>query len=180
MIGDPFKKVSKTIHYLRAAFIIFALATIPVFAQTSPTATLRGTVTLGDSDKPIHNVLITILQLKRTVGTNEQGQYEFNNVPPGRYDILAHLDRVPDIVQRIDIAPGAPASLDFKVQLSGLQEQVTVTATGSAQSLSSSIQSVEVIGSVDLAKKSPVSLAKRLTVSSEYRNAASVPVQQGP
>lgn len=162
MIRDPFKKASKKAQYLRAAFISFALLTIPVFGQTGPAATLRGTVTLGDSDKPIHNVLITILQLKRTVGTNEQGQYEFQNVPPGRYDILAHLDRVPDIVQRIDVAPGIPASLDFQVQLSGLQEQVTVTATGTAQSLSSSIQSVEVIGSVDLAKKSPVSLGEAL------------------
>ena len=57
-----------------------------------PTATLKGTITLGGSGQPIHNVLVTILQLKRTVGTNEQGQYELQNVPAGRYDIVAHND----------------------------------------------------------------------------------------
>ena len=48
------------------------------------------------------------------------------------------------------------------MQLGGLQEQVTVTATGNEQAVSSSIQSVEVIGSIDLAKKSPVSLGESL------------------
>ena len=60
---------------------------------------LRGTVTLGDSGKPVHNVLITILQLKRTVDTDDDGKYEFQNVPAGKYDVVAHLDRVPDIVR---------------------------------------------------------------------------------
>jgi iron complex outermembrane receptor protein len=39
---------------------------------------------------------------------------------------------------------------------------VTITATGTEQAISSSIQSVEVLGSVDLAKKSPVSLGEAL------------------
>jgi iron complex outermembrane receptor protein len=106
--------------------------------------------------------LVTILQLKRTVGTNEQGQYEFQNVPTGRYNVVAHLDRVPDVVRTVELTAGTTATLDFQVQLGGLEEQVTVTATGSEQAVSSSIQSVEVIGSVDLAKKSPVSLGEAL------------------
>lgn len=123
--------------------------------------TISGTVTLGDTNKPIHNVLVTILQLKRTVGTDDDGKYQFTDVPPGHYDILAHLDRVPDTVQSVDLT-GASATLDFQIQLSAVREQVTVTATGNEQSLSNSIQSVEVIGSVDLAKKSPVSLGESL------------------
>jgi iron complex outermembrane recepter protein len=161
------------IHFDRQAFsraarlsFVFGLIasfSLSAFAQTSPsTGTLRGTVTLGDSGKPIHNVLITVLQLKRTVGTDESGNYEIPNLPPGRYEVLAHLDRVPDMVQSIEIKAGEAGALDFQVQLSGLQEQVTVTASGSEQSISSSIQSVEVIGSVDLAKKSPVSLGEAL------------------
>ena len=132
------------------ALTLITLLGVSIQAQTASTATgtLRGTVTLGDSGKPIHNVLITVLQLKRTVGTDDSGNYEFQNLPPGKYEVLAHLDRVPDIVQTVQVTPGASASLDFQVQLGGLQEQVTVTATGTEQSISSSIQSVEVIGSV--------------------------------
>lgn len=153
-------QVSSATFRFPLLFVLILLFGLPVTGQTR--ATLRGTVTLGDSGKPIHNVLITVLQLKRTVGTDEQGNYEFPNLPLGRYDVLAHLDRVPDIVQSIDVSAGGTTTLNFQVQLSGLQEQVTVTATGTEQPVSSSIQSVEVIGSVDLAKKSPVSLGEAL------------------
>ena len=144
------------------AFFVLALASLPTLAQTTAGATLRGTVTLGDTDKPVHHVLITILQLKRSTDTDESGKYEFRDVPPGRYDILAHLDRVPDVVQSVELAAGAAATLDFKIELSGLREQVNITATGTEQALSSSIQSVDVLGSVELAKRSPVSLGEAL------------------
>ena len=143
-----------------AVFALLALLSSPVFAQSN--ATLRGTVTLGESGEPVHNTLITILQLKRTVGTDENGSYEFPAVPPGRYDVLAHLDRVPDTIKSVELSAGGVVTLDFRIQLSGIAEQVTVTATGTEQSVSSSIQSVEVIGSIDLAKRSPVSLGEAL------------------
>jgi iron complex outermembrane recepter protein len=145
------------------ALIVLTMASLPVLAQQAvTTASLRGTVTLGDSDKPVHNVLITVLQLKRTIDTDDNGKYEFTDLPPGKYDVVAHLDRVPDVVQSVELTAGAEATLDFQIHLSGLTEQVTVTATGTEQALSSSIQSVEVLGSVDLAKKSPVSLGEAL------------------
>lgn len=146
-------------YTLKVLFVSLLLAS-PAIAQSG--ATLRGVATLGDSGKPIHNVLITVLQLKRTVSTDDEGQYEFTGLPPGRYDVLAHLDRVPDIVRTVELTAGKTETLDFEVQLSNLTEQVTVTATGTEQALSSSIQAVEVIGSVDLAKKSPVSLGESL------------------
>ena len=143
--------------------IFIILLTFTAFGQSTPagTGTLRGTVTLGDSGKPIHNAIITILQLKRSVDTNNNGQYEFKNLPPGKYDVVAHLDRVPDIVRTADLTNGE-VTIDFKFELTGVREEVTVTATGTEQALSSSIQSVDVLGSIELAKKSPVSLGEAL------------------
>lgn len=160
ILGFPKLNAKKiAIHSIFLCALFSGLMTIAV-AQTG--ATLRGKVTLSSSGKPIHNVLITILQLRRTVDTDEDGVYEFQNVPPGRYDVLAHLDRVPDVVQSVTLTAGTATTLDFQIELSSVQEQVTVTATGAQQSISSSIQSVDVIGSVDLAKKSPVSLGEAL------------------
>ena len=139
--------------------VFLMIFSFPIYGQTN--GTVRGTVTLSDSGKPIHNVLVTILQLKRTVNTDENGAYEFQGVPPGRYDVVAHLDRVPDSVKSLTVVPG-DTTLDFQIELSGVREEVTITATGSGQAISSSIQSVDVIGSVDLAKKSPVSLGEAL------------------
>jgi iron complex outermembrane recepter protein len=146
------------------SFIIAGFLSLHVQAQTATTTgtgTLRGTVTLGGTGKPIHNALITILQLKRTVDTDDEGKYEIQGVPPGRYDIVAHLDRVPDIVRTTDLTTGEN-TVDFQFELTGVREEVTVTATGSEQAVSSSIQSVEVLGSIELAKKSPVSLGEAL------------------
>ena len=142
-------------------FIVLALLNSIALAQSSGTATLRGTVTLVAGGKPVHNVMITVLQLKRTVTTDDNGQYEFTDLPRGKYDVVAQLDRVPDVVRSADLTSGA-ATLDFQIELSSLREEVTITATGNEQSVSTSIQSVEVLGSIDLAKKSPVSLGEAL------------------
>lgn len=142
-------------------FLAFAVAlSPPVLGQAN--GVIKGTITLGDSGKPIHNVLMTMVQLRRTTSSNEKGEYEFQGVPPGRYDVVAHLDRVPDVVLSADLTQTREITLDFQMILTGLSEQVTITATGTEQSVSSSIQSVDVIGSVELAKKSPVSLGESL------------------
>jgi len=160
------RKINISSAHLRIvlAFVFVSLFSLHALGQTAATpgtGTLRGTVTLGGSGKPIHNALITILQLKRTVGTDSAGNYEIQGVPPGRYDIVAHLDRVPDIVRSTDVK-GGENTVDFQFELTGVREEVTVTATGSEQAVSSSIQSVEVLGSIELAKKSPVSLGEAL------------------
>ena len=142
------------------AFIFVCLISLPALGQSN--VTLRGTVTLGENGQGVHNVLITILQLKRTVNTDESGKYEFQGLPRGRYDVVAHLDRVPDIVRTVDLTTTGEATVDFQIALSGVREEVTVTATGTEQAVSSSIQSVDVLGSVELAKKSPVSLGEAL------------------
>jgi iron complex outermembrane recepter protein len=143
-------------------FLILALVGLPAFAQSPPTATLRGTVTLATTGKPVHNVMITVLQLKRTVTTDDDGHYEFTDLPPGKYNVVAQLDRVPDVVHSTELARGASGTLDFQIELTSLKEEVTITATGTEQAVSTSIQSVEVLGSVELAKKSPVSLGEAL------------------
>lgn len=160
MVNNCLRKYRLAAVHVIAPFVFGFLCTLPALGQGN--ATLKGTVTLGENGKPIHNVLVTILQLKKTVGTDENGHFVFENLPAGRYDVVAHLDRVPDIIKNVELAAGASTTLDFQVQLGGLQEQVTVTATGTEQAVSNSIQSVEVIGSIDLAKKNPVSLGEAL------------------
>ncbi len=142
-------------------FLVFGLANLTALAQSSGTATLKGTVTLGTTGKPVHNVMITVLQLKRTVTTDDDGHYEFTNLPYGKYDIVAQLDRVPDVVRNANLTSG-DATVDFQIELTSLREEVTITATGNEQAVSTSIQSVEVLGSIELAKKSPVSLGEAL------------------
>src|SRR4030095_4943180 len=137
------------------------LCSLSVSGMAQATAKLSGTVTLGDNGNPVHGVRVTIIQLRRSVITGDDGKYEFQDVPQGKYDVTAHLEGTPDVVQRVDVGGGATTA-DFAIKLSALREQVTVTATGSEETTFSSIQSVTIIGSLDLAKKNPVSLGEAL------------------
>lgn len=122
---------------------------------------IKGQVTLKDKEIPVHNVRVTIIQLKRAVETDEEGRYEFQNVPPGKYDVTAHLDLAPDVVQTVEVGAGVTTA-DFQIRLTAVRESVTVTATGSEETTFNSIQSVTVIGSLELAKKNPISLGEAL------------------
>jgi iron complex outermembrane recepter protein len=142
--------------------LLACVCSLSVSALAQSNSTLRGTITLGDTGKPVHNVRVSISQLKRSVETNDDGTYEFQNLPAGRYDVTAHLDFAPDVVKTIQVGAGESATADFKIELSSVREQVTVTATGSEETTFNSIQSVTVVGSQELAKKNPVSLGEAL------------------
>ena len=148
------------------AFVLFILSTCgtqaTASAQQTSSTTLSGTVTLGDTGKPVHGASVTILQLRRSVVTDDNGKYEFQNVPPGNFDVAAHLDRANDVVQRVVVPGSGSITQNFQIELSGVRETVTVTATGTEESVSQSIQSVTVLSSVELAQKNPVSLGEAL------------------
>ena len=100
-------------------------------AQTA--GTIRGTVTLSDNDKPLHNVIVTVVELKRSTETDEAGVFELAGIPPGTYTVLAHLEGFPDTSQRVTVTSGSSATADFELKISGLREEITVTASGSEQ-----------------------------------------------
>jgi iron complex outermembrane recepter protein len=147
-------------HLFALSFCLLCTLFVSGLAQSN--GTLRGTVTIGDTEKPVHNVRVTIIQLRRSVETDEKGAYEFQNVLPGRYDVTAHLDLTPDVVKNVQVTGGGATTADFQIELSAVREQVTITATGSEETTFNSIQSVTVVGSQELAKKNPVSLGEAL------------------
>ncbi|HSB12252.1 MAG TPA: TonB-dependent receptor [Blastocatellia bacterium] len=142
------------------ALILICGFSAPGFTQAN--GSLRGTVTLETSGKPVHNVAVTIIQLKLSTDTDDNGAYEFKNVPPGTYDVVAHLDRVPDVVQTIQVSAGASVTADFQMRLRVVGEQVTVTGSGGEQTSFNSIQSVTSLTAVELAEKNPQSLGEAL------------------
>lgn len=135
-----------------------------VFAQaTSQTSGgLKGKVTLEDQPVPVHNVIIILTQLKLTTLTDEQGAYEFKDVPPGTYNLVARLDRIPDVVQRVEIKSGQTVELDIQLKLSGVREQVTVTASGDAQTALESFQGVTGLDATSLTERATSSLGEAL------------------
>ena len=143
---------------LFSVLIIFSLAAGPTTAIAQALGSLRGVVTLESSGKPVHGVIVTILQLKRSVESNDDGVYEFSGVPAGTYDVVAHLDRVPDVVQSVQVSAGATANADFQMRLRIVGEQVTISASGEGETSFNSIQSVTSLTSGEISEKNTQSL----------------------
>ncbi|HEY8205655.1 MAG TPA: TonB-dependent receptor [Pyrinomonadaceae bacterium] len=125
------------------------------------TGTIRGAVTIQPSGTKARNAIVTITELRRSVATDENGVFEFGDVPTGSYEIIAHLDRVPDVVKTVEIR-GGDQTLDFELTLAPVSERVTVTASGFAESVGSSYQSVNSVSALELAQKNTVSLGEAL------------------
>ena len=140
--------------------LLFILNNVHVFAQTG--GAVRGTITLAEGGTALHNVIVTIVQLRRSVETDDNGAYEFQQVPPGTYTVLAHMEGFPDATQRVTVAAGAPATLDFQMKLTGYREEVTVTATGSEQSTFESFQAVTTLDSIRIGEESHTALGEVL------------------
>jgi iron complex outermembrane receptor protein len=141
---------------------VLFLSGVPAIGFAQATGTLRGTVTLETTGKPIHNVIITISRLNRSTETDDSGVYEFQNVPPGTYEIIAHLDRIPDVVETVSVTAGATTTADIRILLTTRREEVTVTATGAEETSFNSIQSVTSLSSVQIIEKNSQSLGEAL------------------
>lgn len=143
-----------------------SLIAIVAFAATASLAqsggTLQGTVTLQGKGTPLHQVSIRIVQLKRGIETDAKGQYRLSNVPPGRYTVLAHLDRFPDLVENIEIKSGETFQLDFVMSVATVSEEVTVTATGTEESVFESFQSITTLDSAELLAEANPSIGEAL------------------
>jgi iron complex outermembrane recepter protein len=147
------------IRAIHATILILSALLVTVFCQTG--GTVKGVVTLEKNNSPLHNVSITIVQLSLTTETNDKGEYQFLQVPSGKYTMLVHMEGFPDVVRSIDVGDGT-LTLDLQLKLSGVKEEVTITATGREQSTFESFQAVTAIGSTELVEKSHPSIGEVL------------------
>lgn len=143
---------------LFALVVVFVLGAGVAVGLAQSNGTLRGVVTLETSGKPVHGVIVTILQLRRSADTSDDGTYEIQDVPPGTYDVVAHLDRVPDVVQSVQVAGGGTTTADFQLRLRIVGEEVTVSASGEGETSFNSIQSVTSLTSVEISERNTQSL----------------------
>lgn len=139
---------------------LFLAITVSGFGQSS--GTISGTVTSQINSQPVPNASVQITQLQRSVETNEEGKYQFTGIPAGRYTIVTHLDGFADQVQSIVVAANSSATADFSLKINALQAEVTVTASGSEESVFESFQSVNSIGSTRVIEQASTSIGEVL------------------
>ncbi len=161
-----------------AGILFVMLCAASALAQS--TGTVRGVVTLEDTGKPVHNVQVLLLNIGRSAETDDDGRYELRDVPPGKYNVAARLDRVPDVVQAVEVRAGQTVDANFQIRLRLVREQVSVTATGNEETSFNSIQSVTSLNSIEIAEKNALSLGELLENESGIAKRSSGPGSSRP
>ncbi len=140
-------------------FAVLIAAVSHGFAQNS--GKITGKVTI-DNNTPLHGAEVQITQLGRSTHTDEDGKYEFSDVPPGRYTILVHMEGFADASKPVIVTPGSEQLIDFNLMIASIKEQVTVTASGTEQSVFDSFQTVNSVGSTTITERAATSIGEVL------------------
>ncbi|MBI3264481.1 MAG: TonB-dependent receptor [Acidobacteria bacterium] len=113
-------------------FVAVCVVVLPgvVFAQQQ--AAINGKV-LDPAGLPLPGATITVTEpatgFTRTVASAQNGAYEIRNLTPGTYSITVEMSGFTTLTRSdLTLRAGAELTLDYKLQLAGVQEAVTVTA----------------------------------------------------
>ena len=151
MYGGKLKGTMRTL----TLSIVFICLSLSLKAQTG---SIRGTVTLATNGDPLHHARVLLLPLGKSVDTDELGKYEFTNVAPGKYEIVAHMMALTDTRQRVEVTAGSTVPANFTMSLGAIKQELTVTASGKQETPLEAFSSTSSLDSLDLAAKAATSL----------------------
>jgi len=144
---------------MKRLLLSLSLLVAPAIAQPG---SITGKVTLEATGDEVHHATVMIPQLRRSTQTDQEGVYSFRNIPPGNYEVLAHMHPFSDERRKIQVNANAASKLDFHLKIAPVHEQITVTASGQEETTLGAIQSVATIENMELTAKSAVSLGEVL------------------
>ena len=145
----------------RQILLLATLLLLPQLATAQPGGTIRGTITTEVNGAPVAGVSVQITQLRRNVETDGNGAYEFTGVPDGNYTIITHIEGFTDKAQSVRVS-GGTATADFRISLTALTEEVTVTASGAEESIFEAFQSVTAVGTTRIREQANTSIGEIL------------------
>ncbi len=150
------------LKFLRLWIVLLSPALQPMAAAESHGA-LKGIVTLKETGEPLHHVSVAIEDLDRSTVTEHDGVYEFEDVPPGTYHLIGHLDSLfTEVHITVTIEPGETTEAGIVLELLPRRYEVTVTGHEGHETVFEAFQSIESLGPYDLAESANVSVGELL------------------
>src|SRR5438093_3297892 len=120
-------------RWLMFCYCVFAMlfTLVPPSLAQSTYGTLRGAVR-DQSQAVIPGATVTALNVEgnfsRTAVSDENGNYEFQNLPPGRYEVSTELSGFKKLVHSdVVVGPREVIRVDFSLQVGSVSDQVVVT-----------------------------------------------------
>jgi hypothetical protein len=120
---------------LSLALVFMSLS--PIALAQQPTGSIQGSVT-DPQTAVVPNASVTAKSkstgLTRTVTSNSDGQYQISQLPPDVYEVRVTAPNFKTSVAReVTVAVGTNVALDFKLEVGGANEEVTIVGSGEAQ-----------------------------------------------
>lgn len=144
--------------------ILLCAAAASCFGQTS--VTLSGIVRDPQMAViPAARVMLTAREstTRWTATTNSQGEYRFEHLLPGAYLLQARASGFADSpALPAQIEKGSRVTIDVALQLAGLQSQVVVTASGTAQTTDELSKALSVVDAQTLDEQDQYSVSDAL------------------
>lgn len=133
--------------------LVLTVAVTPLATAQGTMGGVRGQIT-DEFGGVIVGATVTLIDAsgaEKTVTTNEDGVYVFNNLAPGRYTVRAATTGFGVYENtEVQIAAGRRASLDIKLSVTLVQEDVTVAAESPVSTEAENNQSALVIKGTDI------------------------------
>ncbi len=142
--------------------LLLAVLLLPLGVSAQVTGSVRGTIKSQVNDAPLANVSVQLSEIRRSAETDENGSFVFANVPPGRYTIVTHIEGFSDQARSIVVQNGRDLTQDFSLSIRSVQEEVTVTATGTEQSVYEAFQTVNSVGGSKIAEQANTAIGEVL------------------
>jgi len=157
--------------------IVVALAALTA-GSAADAATLAGLVLASDGD-PVPDATVSLVELRRQTTTDAEGRFRFEDLPAGELLVEVTSPRFGGTVQRVLLEQGS--SLEVTLELDQLvhSDQITVTATGVARSLSEVVTPVDVLGGTELSQRRGATLATPSTSSPAWPPPATARARAG-
>lgn len=149
------------IHFRFGLLLVLFLNAV-CFSQSG--GIISGTVYLEPSRQPMHNARIILSPLGRSADSDENGRFEFRDVPPGSYQVIARSPGLADDRKAIRLAAGASQTVEFALRIAPVHESITVTATGREEATLDVMQPVTALQQTDLLPRSAASLGEVLEI----------------
>jgi iron complex outermembrane receptor protein len=110
----------------------------------------------------MHAARVTLSPIGRGMDSGEDGDYQFANLPPGVYEVLAQSPGLASERIAVQVTPGATQTVDLQLRLSPVKESISVTATGREQIVTDALQPVTVLDMIQLPIRASSSLGEVL------------------
>lgn len=117
-----------------AVLAMMLLASVSVFAQSTTTGALTGTVTSDGAPLPGATITATSPQAQgsRTAVSDANGNYNIPGLPPGDYTVRVELQGLQTVTRTARVTLAGTTRVDANLRVSAVTEAITVTATAPA------------------------------------------------